>query len=74
MLMVTYASATQSAPNEQFQDQIPIDADHSGMVKFGHAGQEDYNTVRGRLLNLVKEAPGVIGKRFGDANARKSMS
>jgi len=62
--MVTFASATKSAPGEQFHDQIPLDGNNSSMVKFASAEVEDYNIVSRRILDYVDEGPAVIEKRF----------
>jgi hypothetical protein len=69
--MVTSASATKSAPGEKFYDQLPLEGDHSTMVKFTSREVEDYITVSGRILEYVTDAPVVIEKRF--AGIRKSM-
>lgn len=64
MLLVTQASATNISRNENLCDQHPIHADHSGMVKFKHKRDQDYIDLSRQLDKLIKQAPGVIKKRF----------
>jgi len=40
--------------------QIPIDADHSNMVKFSDNNDRHYITVRDRLYECVRKAPRII--------------
>ena len=61
--MVTSDSATWALPTEAIHMQIPIDADHSTMVKFSDNSDPDYSTVRDRLYECVKKAPGIIENR-----------
>jgi hypothetical protein len=44
--------------------QIPIDADHSAMVKFSDNYDPHYIAVRDRLYECVKRAPGIITNRL----------
>jgi len=44
--------------------QIPIDADHSTMVKYSDNHDAHYITVRDKLLECVKKAPGIIENRL----------
>jgi hypothetical protein len=44
--------------------QIPIDADHFTMVKFSDNYDPHYITVRDRLYECVKRAPGIIETRL----------
>jgi len=44
--------------------QIPIDADHSNMVKFSDRYDPRYITVRDRLYECVKKAPEIIKNRL----------
>lgn len=63
--MVSAESATYSGPTEKRYDQLSIDADHSNITKFSHSQDQDYLTVRQRLIELVEDAPDAIKKRFG---------
>jgi hypothetical protein len=58
--MVTPESATWALPTEAIHMQIPIDADHSTMVKFSDNYDAHYITVRDRLYECVRKAPGII--------------
>jgi len=64
MLLVTEASATHFSKNANLCDQHPIQADHSGMVKFRHKGDQNYIDLSRQLVHLIRQAPGVIKKRF----------
>jgi hypothetical protein len=44
--------------------QIPIDADHSAMVKFSDNYDPHYIAVRDKLYECVKRAPGIITNRL----------
>jgi len=72
--MVTSNSATNSAPGEQFYDQLPLDGNHLSMVKFQSSDVEDYITVSGRILDLVEEGPAVIEKRFSGTRQKRIPS
>jgi hypothetical protein len=62
--MVTADSATWALPTEAIHMQIPIDADHSTMVKFSDNYDTHYVTVRDRLYECVKRAPSIIENRL----------
>jgi hypothetical protein len=62
--MVTSDSATWALPTEPIHMQIPIDADHSTMVKFSDNYDPHYIAVRDRLYECVKRAPGIIKNRL----------
>jgi len=70
--MVPHASATHDGRKENSNNHIPIDADHSSMVKFSHRSDEHYVIIEDRIRVLVDQAPRVIAER---TNAhRKSKS
>ena len=72
--MVTSESATCALPSEAIHMQIPIDADHSTMVKFSDSHDPHYITVRDRLYECVKKAPEIIKNRLtGDARHGECM-
>jgi hypothetical protein len=62
--MVTPDSATWALPTEAIHMQIPIDADHSTMVKYSDNYDPHYITVRDRLYKCVKNAPALIESRL----------
>jgi len=62
--MVTADSATWALPTEAIHMQIPIDADHSNIVKFSDNYDHRYIAVRDRLHECVKKAPGIIKNRL----------
>jgi hypothetical protein len=43
---------------------IPLDADHSMMVKFKSRSDDGYTDAVNFLLEFVKEAPAVVANRF----------
>jgi hypothetical protein len=65
---VTKESATWSVPNESFHDQIPIDTDHSAMVKYSNRMDGNYLTVANMLKICVQ---GVSFADSGKQMARK---
>lgn len=69
-MMVPFTSAIHAGPNEKVYDQIPIDADHSEIVKFSDISNPDYLIIESRIRKLVAEAPRVIQERF--AKLRRS--
>ena len=68
--MVTHKSATSTgltaAPEEY---NIPLNADHSGLVKYRSRGQEEYTIVKGKLNILVAEAKREVSRRFIEKGA-----
>jgi len=62
--VVTSDSATWALPTDAIHMQIPIDADHSTMVKFPDNSDPHYITVRDRLYECVKKAPSTIENRL----------
>ncbi|KAL4744299.1 hypothetical protein BDW72DRAFT_188841, partial [Aspergillus terricola var. indicus] len=62
------------------EDNIPLNTDHSGLVKYETRSQEEYSIVKGRLKILVTEAKREVSKWFeksirikGDAGKGKTM-
>ena len=72
--MVSQVSATHSAPGEEFHDQVGIHGDHSTMVKFQSPDSADYIAVQGRILQVVRDAPSVIERRFGAVHGKSRIS
>ena len=48
------------------EDNIPLNLDHSGLVKYENRSQDEYCIVQTRLMALVDEAMPSISKRFED--------
>jgi hypothetical protein len=61
--MVTQDSATYTLPWEKRSEHIPIDADHSGLVKFPDENHADYRRVLMKLVEFVKDGPAVMERR-----------
>lgn len=51
--LVKRESATRAIPNEKFHNQIPIHADHSGMVKFNSDDDVNYEMVLAGLTTCI---------------------
>ena len=68
--MVPHTSAIYAGKNEKAYDQLSINADHSGIVKFSDPSDQDYVIIESRINELVADAPKVIKERF--ASLRKS--
>jgi hypothetical protein len=62
--MVTRDSATCALPDHAIHEQIPIDSDHSNMVKFANVMDPHYITVRDRMRECIERAPGIVEARF----------
>ncbi|MCJ1310783.1 hypothetical protein MMC25_004450 [Agyrium rufum] len=63
-VMVTQESACRIGLEYNFYQQLPLNKDHSGLVKFSSCWDETYTRVRTRLGELVKSAPRMVEKRF----------
>ncbi|KAF8244548.1 hypothetical protein K440DRAFT_9874 [Wilcoxina mikolae CBS 423.85] len=61
--LVNRGSATCFCPTAALQDHIPIDTDHSSLVKFTGRSDKHYDAVRIRLSSLVKRATNIMRKR-----------
>ncbi|KAH8679043.1 hypothetical protein BGZ60DRAFT_513281 [Tricladium varicosporioides] len=72
VMMVPKISATYASINEKKYDQLPINADHSNIVKFSDSSDDDYVIIQSRISQWVKDAPRVIQERF--AGHRKTLS
>ncbi|ERF76578.1 hypothetical protein EPUS_05851 [Endocarpon pusillum Z07020] len=67
--MVTQKSATSTgltAPADE--NNIPLNMDHSGLVKYESRSQDEYSIVKGKLKTLVAEAKREVGRRFAKNN------
>lgn len=63
-MMVTRESATRIGLDDKFHDQLPLDTDHSGLVKFSSRFQQFYAVVWPRIERLVEMAHTIIPERF----------
>jgi hypothetical protein len=61
--LVTKDSATFFYPHEALHNQIPIDTDHSNLVKFPGPDDRNYETVSMKMRDLVMKAAGIIQNR-----------
>ncbi|KAJ6033774.1 hypothetical protein N7444_011545 [Penicillium canescens] len=66
-LLVTEKSATSTGlVAVADEDNIPLNTDHSGLVKYNSRNQGDYLIVRERLRRLANEAKLEVPKRFAE--------
>ncbi|OBT63871.1 hypothetical protein VE03_06634 [Pseudogymnoascus sp. 23342-1-I1] len=49
---------------DSMEDKIPLDADHSVMVKFDNKSSRGYTSARDKLRQFEQDAPSVIAARF----------
>ncbi|KAL6792985.1 hypothetical protein J3E68DRAFT_451420 [Trichoderma sp. SZMC 28012] len=73
VMMVPQNSAIYAGPNEKPYDQLPIEADHSEIVKFSDASNSDYIIIQSRIEKWVKRAPAVIRERFARLRTKFSL-
>lgn len=45
---------------------LPLDADHSMIVKFDTPNAEGYGAIVNELRQFVRDAPQVVAARFGE--------
>ena len=64
VLKVTEPSATLQFPGFR-ERKIPVNANHTNMVKFGSSTDPTYTTVVKMLREFTRDAPKVVSKRFG---------
>jgi len=50
---------------DAMEEKIPLDADHSMMVKFDDKNARGYSSARDKLQQFAQNAPGVVADRFG---------
>jgi hypothetical protein len=46
------------------EDKIPLDGDHSMIVKFDTKNQRGYTSARNKLVQFERDAPSVVADRF----------
>jgi hypothetical protein len=69
-LLVTEESATRTGLPDMFHQHIPIDADHSGLVKFESRSHGSYEIVMQKIKKYVAEAPEAVSKRLLNSSIR----
>jgi hypothetical protein len=47
------------------EEKIPLDADHSMIVKFDNKNARGYSSAREKLKQFERDAPSVVTARFG---------
>jgi len=63
-MMVTKESATWASPNQQIQVMIPVDADHSEIVKFVSPSDKHYVVAMEQIRECIKESPRIVAERW----------
>ncbi len=61
---MTDESALLQLPNS-VEEKIPLDADHSMMVKFDSKNAPGYSSARAKLQQFARDATNVVANRFG---------
>ncbi|KAL9471607.1 hypothetical protein ACSS6W_009548 [Trichoderma asperelloides] len=64
VMMVPHTSATHVSKNEKAYDHLPIDADHSNIVKFHNPSNQDYAIMEARIKQLIDQALPIVKSRF----------
>ncbi|EHK50529.1 putative ankyrin repeat protein [Trichoderma atroviride IMI 206040] len=64
VMMVPHTSATHVSKNEKAYDHLPIDADHSDIVKFHDPSNQDYAIIEARIRQLTDQALPIVKSRF----------
>jgi hypothetical protein len=62
--MVTRESACRIGFEDNYHQELPLDVDHSDLVKFSSQADNAYARVLVRMKELVESAPRVVGGRF----------
>ncbi|KAF2631425.1 hypothetical protein BU25DRAFT_384710 [Macroventuria anomochaeta] len=56
------------------EEKIPLDADHSMIVKFDNKNARGYSSARDKLRQFARDGPGVVADRFTRAQNRPKPS
>jgi hypothetical protein len=65
--MVTQKSATSTGLTAAAdENNIALNTDHSGLVKYESRTQDDYNVVKGKIKTLVAKAIREVDRHFAD--------
>lgn len=66
-MLVTAESATSTGlVAGADEDNIPLDRDHSGLVKYESRDEGDYTVVRERIKTFVQDAKTEVAGRFAE--------
>jgi hypothetical protein len=49
---------------DSMEDKIPVDSDHSMIVKFDNRNNRSYTSARDKLRQFERDAPSVVAARF----------
>jgi hypothetical protein len=49
---------------DSMEEKIPLDADHSKIVKFDTSDSQGYTSARDKLMQFERDAPSVVAARF----------
>lgn len=49
---------------DSIEEKVPLDADHSMIVKFDTEDSRGYTSARDRLVQFERDAPSVVAARF----------
>ena len=55
------------------EDKVPLDADHSQIVKFNSRNDKGHKSVLEGLKQLQQDAPGVVAARFSKWPSKKTL-
>ena len=72
-MMVPKTSATHAGRNEQPYNHLPIDANHSDMVKINDPSDPNYIIIKKRIGQLVDDAPRIIKERISGHKKSKRL-
>jgi hypothetical protein len=73
VLMVTEESATRTGLSDRFDRKIPLNRDHSGLVKFENRYDGDYEMVMQKIKTWAAEAPQRGVEYYTTSMLRKSL-
>lgn len=72
--MVTRESATAIDGRSSTRNQIPLNTDHSGLVKFKGIHDPNYtDLVRRHFEDMVENAPSVVDARFARMHSSSTL-
>ena len=63
MTAVDVDSALLQLP-DHMEEKIPLDADHSNLVKFNSKNERGYTSALVKLQQFERDAPSVVARRF----------
>jgi hypothetical protein len=71
--MVTEESATKTGLSDRFDKKIPLNRDHSGLVKFESRNDGDYEVVMQKIKTWTAEAPQRVADYYTTGMYRKFL-